>query len=54
MHASAAHGEVRIGRGEKFHFRGTRFFLDPEAGTPRPGEEARVARLSAAELERMK
>jgi glycosyltransferase involved in cell wall biosynthesis len=54
MHASAPRGEVRIGRGEKFHFRGTRFFKDPEAGTPRPGEEARVARLSAAELERMK
>jgi len=54
MHASAPRGEVRIGRGEKYHFRATRFFDDPEAGTPRAGEEARVARMSAAELERAK
>jgi glycosyltransferase involved in cell wall biosynthesis len=54
MHEGAPSGEVRIGRGEKFHVRGTRFLHDPEAGTPRAGEEARVARLSAAELARMK
>jgi len=54
MHASAPRGEVRIGRGEKFHFRATRFFDDPDAGTPRAGEEARVARMPPAELERAK
>ncbi len=26
-----------VGRGGRFHFRGTRFLLDPDAGTPRPG-----------------
>ena len=37
-------------RGETFHLRCTRSFLDPETGTPQPGEEARVARMSASEL----
>jgi glycosyltransferase involved in cell wall biosynthesis len=32
-------------RGETWHLRCTRPFLDPEAGTPRPGEEARVLRM---------
>ena len=39
-------------RGETWHIRCTRSFLDPEAGTPRPGEEARVARMSEAERTR--
>jgi len=51
--AHEAHpGEMLVGRGGRFHFRGTRFLLDPEAGTPRPGEEAHVARMSAAERAR--
>jgi len=37
-------------RGETHHLRCTRSFQDPEAGTPMPGEEARVARMSANEL----
>jgi glycosyltransferase involved in cell wall biosynthesis len=41
-----------IVRGETFHLRCTRLFLDPERGTPKPGEAARVARLSAAEIAR--
>lgn len=41
-----------VGRGGRFHFRGTRFLLDPDAGTPRPGEEAQVARWSATERAR--
>jgi GT2 family glycosyltransferase len=36
-------------RGETWHLRCTRLFLDPEAGTPRPGEEVRVARMSEGE-----
>lgn len=44
--------EILVGRGGRFHFRGTRFLLDPEAVTPRPGEEAHVARMSAAERAR--
>jgi glycosyltransferase involved in cell wall biosynthesis len=39
-------------RGETWHLRCTRLFLDPERGTPRPGEEMKVARMSAAERER--
>ena len=54
LHAAAhAAGPLRIGRGERLHFRGTRFLQDPEAGTPRPGEEARLARLAPAELARL-
>jgi glycosyltransferase involved in cell wall biosynthesis len=41
-----------VGRGETYHLRGTRFFLDPETGSPKPGEEVRVARLSPAEIAR--
>ena len=55
VHDAALHdGIPRIARGENFHFRGTRFLLDPETGTPRPGEEARVARLSPDELDRLR
>jgi len=43
-----------VARGETFHLRGTRFLRDPEAGTPRPGEEARIARLSSDELARLR
>jgi hypothetical protein len=39
-------------RGDTWHLRCTRTFLDPEAGTPRPGEEARVARMSESERAR--
>jgi glycosyltransferase involved in cell wall biosynthesis len=41
-------------RGDTRHLRCTRFFADPETGAPRPGEEARVERMSAAELDRMR
>jgi glycosyltransferase involved in cell wall biosynthesis len=39
-------------RGETWHLRCTRPFLDPEAGTPQPGEEARVERMPVQERER--
>ena len=51
-HEVARDGVPRVARGENFHFRGTRFLLDPETGTPRPGEEERVARMPRDELER--
>jgi glycosyltransferase involved in cell wall biosynthesis len=41
-----------IVRGETHHLRCTRPFLDPECGTPRSGEEDRVARMSGNELRR--
>lgn len=43
-----------VARGDTRHLRCTRFFADPETGSPRPGEEARVERLSQAELGRMR
>jgi glycosyltransferase involved in cell wall biosynthesis len=43
-----------IGRGETFHFRSTRFLLDPETASPRAGEEARIARLTEQELDRLR
>jgi GT2 family glycosyltransferase len=43
-----------MGRGETFHLRSTRFLADPEAATPKPGEEQRLARLSPGEIERMR
>lgn len=51
---AAAHAaeDGLILRGETHNMRGTRSFLDPEAGTPRPGEEERVARMSERELAR--
>ena len=53
-HASVhAAGSLRIGRGQRFHVRSTRFLLDPDKGTPRPGEEARLARLAPAERARL-
>ena len=41
-----------IVRGETWHLRCTRPFLDPETGSARPGEEVRVRRMPAAELAR--
>lgn len=43
-----------VARGETRHLRCTRFFSDPATGTPRPGEEARIAAMSPAELAKMK
>ena len=43
-----------VGRGETFHLRDTRFLQDPEAGTPRPGEEARLALLPLQERLRLR
>lgn len=39
-------------RGETYHLRCTRPFLDPETGSPQAGEEERVARMSASERAR--
>lgn len=41
-----------IVRGETYHLRCTRPFLDPETGTPQPGEEEKVARMSDRERDR--
>jgi GT2 family glycosyltransferase len=43
-----------VARGETHQLRCTRFFADPETGSPRPGQEARVAAISRGELERMR
>ena len=43
-----------VARGETLHLRCTRFFADPETGSPRAGEEARVAAIPPAELARMR
>ena len=54
-HASAhGAGRRRVGRGETFHLRGTRFLRNPETGTPSPGNEARLARLPPGELTRLR
>lgn len=50
--AQHAGADGRVVRGETWHLRCTRLFLDPETGTPKPGEEAKVARMSAAEIAR--
>ncbi len=47
-------GGSYIGRGERLHLRNTRFLLDPETGSPRPGEEERLARLAPHELARLR
>ncbi len=39
-------------RGETLHLRSTRAFLNPETGSPKPGEEARVSRMSEGERTR--
>ena len=41
------------GRGELMHLRCTRFLLDPQTASPRPGEEERLARLPPAEREQL-
>jgi GT2 family glycosyltransferase len=41
-----------IVRGSTYNLRCTRPFLDPEMGTPQPGEETRVERMSATERTR--
>lgn len=41
--------ERLIVRGETWHLRCTRLFLDPETGSPRPGEESKVERMSSSE-----
>lgn len=53
---AAAHAArpALIGRGETLHLRCTRHLRDPESGTPMPGDGDRVARWSAAELERQR
>jgi glycosyltransferase involved in cell wall biosynthesis len=49
--AVARHAEVHaarsgvMGRGETFHLRCTRFFRDPEIGSPMPGQEEHVRRM---------
>jgi len=43
-----------VPRGETHQLRCTRFFANPETGTPRPGEEARIAAMSESELARMR
>jgi GT2 family glycosyltransferase len=45
-------GGRRVVRGETWHLRCTRPFLDPETGSPQPSEAARVGRMPAAELAR--
>jgi glycosyltransferase involved in cell wall biosynthesis len=49
----SAAGNV-VPRGETHQLRCTRFFANPETGTPRPGEEARIAAMSESELARMR
>lgn len=41
-------------RGANHHLRCTRFLRDPETASPQPGQEDRLARLSAAEREKLK
>ncbi len=53
-HAAAHLSSAQIvGRGETLHFRGPRFFRDPESGAPAPGYEKRLAGLPPGELPRM-
>ncbi|MES2999262.1 MAG: glycosyltransferase [Pseudomonadota bacterium] len=55
LHAAAhARRGGFMGRGETLHLRCTRFLQDPETASPRPGEEARLARMPAAERERLR
>jgi len=53
VEAHSARGGV-VARGEPYNLRCTRFLLDPEIGTPRPGEEDRVRRLDPVELARLR
>jgi glycosyltransferase involved in cell wall biosynthesis len=47
LHARRQAAGRVMGRGETQHLRCTRFLLDPETGTPQPGQEEQVARLGA-------
>jgi hypothetical protein len=49
VHRAAAD---KVVRGECLHLRCTRFFLNPETGTPRSGQEDRVRRMGQNELSR--
>ena len=49
-----AAGQPVVGRGETYHLRSTRFLRDPDAGTPRRGEEARLSRLAPEERARLR
>lgn len=52
-HRAAHQGQPDlVVRGETYHLRCTRPFLDPETGSPQAGEEERVARMSASERAR--
>jgi glycosyltransferase involved in cell wall biosynthesis len=54
LHARAhAAGAAIAGRGEQYNLRCTRFFEDPETGSPQPGQEEHVRRL-AADLDRQR
>jgi len=44
-HAACHTANAVVGRGETYHLRCTRFFRDPETGTPQPGQEEQVRRL---------
>jgi glycosyltransferase involved in cell wall biosynthesis len=52
--AQAAQPGGLVGRGDTFHLRCTRFLRDPETGSAKDGEAARLAGVPAAELERMR
>ncbi|MGP0094552.1 MAG: glycosyltransferase family 2 protein [Xanthobacteraceae bacterium] len=52
--AHSANAGLIIGRGETWNLRCTRFLLDPERGTARPGHEFRLAQLSPAEAARLR
>lgn len=54
LHLEAHPAPGLVARGETFHLRCTRFFADPESGTPQPGQEAKVARMSEGELAKMR
>jgi glycosyltransferase involved in cell wall biosynthesis len=44
-HATAHHSRSVMGRGENCHIRCTRYFHDPETGSPQPGCEEQVRRM---------
>ena len=51
-----AHDNVAhfIGRGETYHLRKTRFLRDPEAATPQPDQQERLAQMKPEEKERLR
>jgi GT2 family glycosyltransferase len=55
LHASAHAAQPGIAaRGEMLHLRCTRFLLDPETASPRPGEEARLGRMAEGDRQKLK